>query len=118
MTTAYNAYIAGITKSMNKLNVPSDSITNYLANPAVSVGSANLTLNLIMKEKYVACFLMPVTWDDMRRFDYTYKDFSLPVNATLSTFIRRMDYPSSEISRNASNVPDVSRTDRLWWDKP
>ena len=118
MTTAYNAYIAGITKSMNKLNVPSDSITNYLANPAVSVGSANLTLNLIMKEKYVACFLMPVTWDDMRRFDYTYKDFSLPVNATLSTFIRRMDYPSSEISRNGSNVPDVSRTDHLWWDKP
>ena len=118
MSTAYTAYIAGITASMKKLAVPADSITKYLANPAVSVGASNLTLKLIMKEKYVACFLMPVTWDDMRRFDYSYKNFSLPVNATLPTFIRRLDYPGSEISRNGSNVPDVSRTDHLWWDMP
>ncbi len=115
--TAYDAYIAGITASMNKMGVPADSISKYLANPAVSVGAANLTLSLIMKEKYVACFLMPVTWDDMRRFDYAYKNFSLPVNATLTTFIRRMDYPSTEKSRNGSNVPDVQRTDHLWWDQ-
>jgi hypothetical protein len=118
LSTAYTAYIAGITASMNKLAVPADSVAKYLGNPAVSVGASNLTLKLIMKEKYIACFLMPVTWDDMRRFDYSYKDFSLPVNATLPTFIRRMDYPSSEISRNGSNVPDVSRTDHLWWDMP
>jgi len=116
-TRAYAAYIAGITASMKKLNVAPDSIAKYLANPAVSVGESSLTLNLIMKEKYVACFLMPVTWVDMRRFDYSYKDFTLPVNASLPTFIRRMDYPSSEISRNGANVPDVSRTDHLWWDQ-
>jgi hypothetical protein len=114
---AYTAYIAGITASMQKLNVPADSIANYLANPAVSVGESNLTLKLIMKEKYVACFLMPVTWVDMRRFDYDYKDFVLPENVTLNTFIRRMDYPSSEISANGGNVPNVERTDHLWWDK-
>ena len=117
-TTAYDAYLAGITANMNKLGVPADSIANYLSKPEVSVGAANLTLKLIMKEKYVACFLSPVTWDDLRRFDYSYKDFSLPVNATLSTFIRRMDYPSTEISRNGANVPDASRTDHLWWDMP
>ncbi len=115
--TAYDAYLAGITANMNKMNVPSDSINAYLAKPEVAVGAANLTLQLIMKEKYVACFLMPVTWVDMRRFDYSYKDFSLPVNATLSTFIRRMDYPSTEISRNGANVPEVSPTDHLWWDQ-
>jgi hypothetical protein len=114
---AYTAYIAGITASMNKLNVPADSIAKYLANPAVSVGASALTLNLIMKEKYVACFLMPVTWVDMRRFDYSYKNFALPENATLSTFIRRMDYPGTEISRNGANVPEVQRTDHLWWDQ-
>jgi hypothetical protein len=114
---AYSAYISGITQSMQKLDVPADSISKYLANGAVSVGKDNLTLNLIMKEKYIACFLMPVTWDDMRRLDYSYKDFALPVNATLSTFIRRMDYPQTEISRNGANVPDVERTDHLWWDQ-
>lgn len=118
MTTAYDAYLAGISAGMNKLNVPADSITNYLSKPEVAVGAVNLTLSLIMKEKYVACFLMPVTWDDMRRFDYAYKDFSLPVNVSLSTFIRRMDYPSSESTRNGANVPNVSRTDHLWWDMP
>ncbi|MEP6952362.1 MAG: SusD/RagB family nutrient-binding outer membrane lipoprotein [Ginsengibacter sp.] len=117
MSRAYNAYIAGITANMQKIGVPADSITNYLANPVVSVGAGSLTLSLILKEKYVACFLMPVTWDDMRRFDYAYKDFALPVNVSLPTFIRRLDYPSSEISRNGSNVPDVQRTDHLWWDQ-
>lgn len=117
LTRAYAAYINGITVSMQKINVPADSIAKYLANPAVSVGSAALTLKLIMKEKYVACFLMPVTWDDMRRFDYNYKNFMLPVNATLTTFIRRLDYPSTEISRNGANVPSVQRTDHLWWDQ-
>ncbi len=117
LSRAYTAYIAGITASMQKLDLPADSITKYLANPAISVGSGSLTLSLIMKEKYVACFLMPVTWDDMRRFDYAYKNFALPVNVTLSTFIRRMDYPSSEISSNGANVPAVQRTDHLWWDQ-
>jgi hypothetical protein len=117
MSRAYDAYIAGITASMKKLEVPSDSISKYLANPAVSVGAANLTLNLIMKEKYIACFLMPVTWVDMRRTDYAYKNFNLPVDASLPTFIRRMDYPSTEISRNGANVPAVERTDHLWWDQ-
>ncbi|MEO8855168.1 MAG: SusD/RagB family nutrient-binding outer membrane lipoprotein [Ginsengibacter sp.] len=117
MDRAYSAYIAGITASMNKLEVPADSITKYLNNPAVSVGKTNLTLKLIMKEKYVACFLMPVTWDDMRRFDYNYKGFALPQNADLDTFIRRADYPSSATSRNGKNVPAWTRTDHLWWDQ-
>ena len=114
---AYAAYIAGITASMNKLNVSADLINKYITNPKVGVGEANLSLSLIMKEKYVACFLMPVTWVDMRRFDYAYKDFKLPANVELSNFIRRGDYPSSATARNGANVPDWKRTDRLWWDK-
>lgn len=57
-----------------------------------------------------------VTWVDMRRMDYDYKGFALPANATLSTFIRRADYPTTETSRNP-NVPDYERTDKLWWDQ-
>lgn len=114
---AYNAYLAGITASMQKLNVSAALMNDYLANPAVAVGEANITLALIMKEKYVACFLMPVTWDDLRRFDYGLKDFTLPVNALLSEFIRRANYPSSTTTRNGENVPEVSLTQHLWWDQ-
>jgi hypothetical protein len=73
---------------------------------------------LIFKEKYVATFLQPETWTDARRYNYKYKDFSLPKNALLATFIRRVGYPSSEINRNKDNVPVVSSlADLLWWDK-
>ncbi len=116
-TNAYSAYVAGIIANMQKVGVADAAIQSYIANPGVGVGAANLTLQLIFKEKYVACFLSPVTWDDMRRTDYNYKDFELPQHTVLSTFIRRMNYPADEISTNGDNVPSVQSTDHLWWDQ-
>lgn len=112
---AYAAYLAGIQASMDKMGV--SSAATYINNPVVSTGADNLTLQLIMKEKYIACFLSPVTWDDMRRMDYDYTGFTLPVGALLSTFIRRMNYPNDELSRNGKNIPEVKLTDHLWWDQ-
>lgn len=118
-TRSYNAYLAGIRAHMEKLGVPEAEKNAYLTNPVVAVGAAGLTRDLIFKEKYVAMFLHPEAWTDARRFDYAYKDFTLPQNAQLTTFIRRAGYPSSEISRNGANVPNVaSLAERLWWDKP
>lgn len=114
---AYNAYMDGITAHMQKLGVADTAIERYTTDPRVDVGAENLTLALIMKEKYVATFLSPVAWDDMRRTDYNYKDFSLPLNAVLSTFIRRLNYPADEISTNGTNIPTVQSTDHLWWDQ-
>jgi hypothetical protein len=116
-TTAYDAYREGIIANMQKIGVDDAAIQAYISDPKVSVGSSNLTLQLIMKEKYVALFLSPVTWDDMRRTDYSYKNFMLPENAVISTFIRRMNYPADEISTNGLNVPTVESTDHLWWDQ-
>ena len=117
LTRAYNAYLAGINANMDKLQVPAGAErTAYLA--AASVGAANLTRAMIMKEKYVATYLNPEAWNDARRYDYAYKDFTLPVNAALPTFIRRLSYPSGERSKNGMNIPNVgSLSERLWWDK-
>ena len=52
---------------MQKIGVADTAIQRYTTEPTVAVGAQNLTLPLIMKEKYVALFLSPVTWDDMRR---------------------------------------------------
>jgi hypothetical protein len=117
-TRAYNAYLEAIRANMNKMGVSATARDAYINNPQVSVGAANLTLEDIFREKYKALFLMPVTWDDARRFDYAYEDFDLPLNAMTTTFIRRLVYPSVETSRNAANTPDVSDvTQRLWWDQ-
>ncbi|HVI43827.1 MAG TPA: SusD/RagB family nutrient-binding outer membrane lipoprotein [Chitinophaga sp.] len=113
---AYQAYVRGITASMDKIGVPVNLRDAYLLNPAVGVGAGAITLDLIMKEKYVAQFLHPDTWNDARRFDYRYKDFNMPVNAQLDTFVRRVAYPDSEKSRNGANVPNIKMTDKIWWD--
>lgn len=118
MPGAYNAYLDGIRASMNKIGVTAANRDAYVNDPSVSVGAANLTLKLIFKEKYKALFLSPETWNDARRTNYDYTGFTLPANAVLSTFIRRLDYPSVETTRNGSNVPSVSGLDqKLWWDQ-
>ncbi len=113
---AYAAYLAAINANMTKLQVPDGAEkTAYLA--AASVGSGALTIDLIMKEKYVTTYLNPEAWNDARRYDYQYANFTLPENAALSTFIRRLSYPNGERSKNGANVPDVGpMTERLWWD--
>lgn len=115
---SYAAYLAGISANMDKLTVTAANRDAYLANPLVAVGAAALTKDLIFKEKYIVTYLNPEAWNDARRFDYKYKDFGMPANAALPTFIRRLDYTQGERSKNGGNVPvDVPRTTKLWWDQ-
>jgi len=117
-TRAYNAYLAGIAANMDKLQVAATDKAAYLIQPGVAVGAAALTRDLILKEKYVAMYLNPEAWNDARRYDYKYKNFTLPDNAVLSNFIRRLDYPQGERSKNGANVPqEVPRDTKLWWDQ-
>lgn len=117
-TRAYTAYLEGIRANMTKMGVSATDRDAYIANPTVSVGEANLTLRHIFTEKYKALFLMPVSWDDARRFDYQYQGFQMPVNAVTATFVRRLVYPSVETSRNGKQVPAVADViQKLWWDK-
>lgn len=119
-STAYGAYLDGIRAHMEMIGVDPDDIDEYIDNPVVSVGQANITLDLIMKEKYVALFLHPETWNDARRYNYAYEDMTLPTNHNPELggqFIRRLIYPDSERSRNAENVPSVTLLDHVWWDQ-
>ncbi|TJZ62007.1 SusD/RagB family nutrient-binding outer membrane lipoprotein [Sphingobacterium olei] len=114
---AYAAYLTGIGANMDKLEVAAADKATYLASPLVAVGESGLTLELIFKEKYIATYLNAEAWNDARRHDYQYKDFTMPENAALETFIRRLDYPQGEANKNGQNVPtEVPRSTRLWWD--
>ncbi|MCX2679184.1 SusD/RagB family nutrient-binding outer membrane lipoprotein [Galbibacter sp. EGI 63066] len=116
---SYQAYLDGITAHMEMLEVAQTEIDAYLADPSVSMGEAAFTMNDIFKEKWVALFLHPETWNDARRFDYQYKDMDLPANLNSDLngqFIRRVPYPDNEISRNGENVPSVTLLDRIFWD--
>lgn len=118
--TAYDAYLEGINAHMDMLSVDPDEKADYLADPSVSMGADALTLDDIFKEKYVALFLHPETWNDARRFDYAYKDMTTPDNLNPDLggeYIRRLAYPDSEVSRNGNNVPSVTLLDRIWWNQ-
>jgi hypothetical protein len=114
---AYAAYLEGIKANLNKMGVLPADRDKYVNHASVCVGSAALTLTNIFQEKWKALFLTPVSWDDARRFNYAYPLFQLPLNVKTSTFVRRLVYPSVEISRNGAKVPAVTDvTSRLWWD--
>ena len=117
---SYQAYLDGIIAHMQMLEVPQDEIDTYLADPSVSMGEGAFTLADIFKEKWVALFLHPESWNDARRFDYQYKDMDLPANLNPNLngqFIRRLPYPDNEVSRNGQNVPEVTLLDRIFWDE-
>jgi len=120
-TDGYTAYLDGIKANMNKLGV---DFTNYVADPSVSMDAPNLKLQNIMKEKYIANFLNPETYVDVRRYDYStsvFKNLALPADNALSEFpgkwFARAQYPSSETQRNPDNVTanQKSPTDPVWW---
>ncbi|MCW5909594.1 MAG: SusD/RagB family nutrient-binding outer membrane lipoprotein [Cyclobacteriaceae bacterium] len=117
---AYAAYLAGITAHMDMLGVSAANRDAYISDPIVSVGDANITLDLIMKEKYIAMFLHPEAWNDARRYNFAYTDMTVPdqLNTALNgQFSRRLQYPSSEFSTNSANVPEVNLLNRIWWDQ-
>jgi hypothetical protein len=116
---AATAYEEGIRAHMTKLGVDPADIDAYWANPAVS-GTVNI--DQIMKEKYVAMFLMPEVWNDARRYDYAYEGFELPANHNSDLngqMIRLVRYPDSEQQRNAQQIPDRHPLlGRIFWDTP
>lgn len=117
---SYEAYLEGIRAHMQKVGVPQAEIDAYINSPEVSMGVENLALKDIFEEKWKAMFLHPEAWVDARRFDYQYEDFSLPANLNPdlnNQFLRRLAYPDTEVSRNGSNVPNVTLLDRIFWDK-
>jgi len=117
---AYDAYLEGIASHMQTIGVPQDEIDTYLALPEVAVGSGSLTRDLILKEKYIALFLNPETYNDARRYDFQYEDMTVAANLNPElggNFATRIIYPESETQRNSSNVPQVTMLDNIWWDQ-
>ncbi|MCC2547168.1 SusD/RagB family nutrient-binding outer membrane lipoprotein [Hymenobacter sp. BT175] len=157
-TRALAAYREGIRAHMRKIGVGGTAtqstitvtypviteaqITAYLSSAAVAQTEAALTLRNIMEQKYIALFLNPESWTDVRRYDYSnsiYVNFAYPansVNTQISTqtdptrrFPRRMLPGATEVLYNPnailkaySDVGAISEGDYItapmWFDRP
>lgn len=61
----------GIRYHMNRLQVPADEITGFLDDPNLVPGTSNVTISDIMRQKYIAMYLQPELWNDIRRYGYS-----------------------------------------------
>lgn len=121
---AYDAYRAGIAASFQKLGVEAGAANTYQNHAQVNVGPANLTLELIMREKQVVMFLNPDAWTDVRRYDYNanlFRGMALPEKQETSMngqFIRRSLLPLKEVNRNPNALAALKpMTEKMWWDQ-
>ncbi|MEO9511530.1 MAG: SusD/RagB family nutrient-binding outer membrane lipoprotein [Flavobacteriaceae bacterium] len=121
---AYDAYLEGIEANMTKLGVDRAEASAYLSDSSVAVGADNLTIALIMREKFIATFLNPESFVDLRRYDFDPNVFiglELPFghNPILNgEWVRRVQYPASEQTRNGAEVELVIKgiEEGVWWD--
>jgi hypothetical protein len=122
---AYDAYLEGIRANMEKLGIAPEQSAAYLADASVAVGADNLTMQLIMREKYIATFLNPESFVDLRRYDFdpdVFVGLELPVNHNEilnGQWVRRAQYPASEQTRNGEEVEKVTQGIGVgvWWDR-
>lgn len=110
---AYQAYLNGIQSSLNEAQVGAE-YDAYIANPEVGVGAANLTLEDVITQKYIALYTDPEVFSDWRRTNFP----ALTPN-TGTQIPRRLPYAQTEIFSN-ENTPspgDVTIYSRVWWDQ-
>ena len=117
---AYTAYINGIKANFTKLGI-SDKVDAYLATSAVAQSSAALTLSQIMMQKYIALYLQPEAWADMRRYNYSanvYTGLQYPVNALAvyeGKWIQRLPYdPETEYKYNPKEIERLGAKEQTW----
>lgn len=117
--SAYVAYLDGIEASFTEALsavIDADSISTlydeYVAQASVGVGEANLTVEDIITQKWIALYTHPEVFSDWRRTGYPELE---PITGT--AIPRRLPYAQTEIFSNPGNVPgNVNIYTPVWWD--
>ncbi|MGN6494148.1 MAG: SusD/RagB family nutrient-binding outer membrane lipoprotein [Agriterribacter sp.] len=124
---AQQLYRDGITASLEQYNIPGADANDYMASPAASIatGTDEEKLENIIVQKYLAMYHQGTeAWAEFRRTGYPRIWTGGDLGSTNGNIPRRLTYPTSEYSRNNSNVAQaVSRLNggdkmmsRIWWD--
>lgn len=111
---AHQAYLDAIAASFDESGQSGDYAA-YVSNTDVDPGAANLTLEHIMTQKYIAMFGNYESFSDWRRTNIP--DLEADPN-TGANVPRRLPYAENEILSN-TNTPspaDVTIFSRVWWD--
>ncbi len=120
MQRAYQALINGITRNFQRLGIGSE-LNAYLNSEAVPGSATELKISDIMMQKYIALYLQPEVWVDMRRYRYSnhaYPELEYPENALdlyEGRWIKRMPYdPQTEYIYNPHEIARLGARGDLW----
>ncbi|MDD4609048.1 MAG: SusD/RagB family nutrient-binding outer membrane lipoprotein [Bacteroidaceae bacterium] len=103
-----DAYISGLKIYSGEIDNPFET------------GDKEGMLEQIITQKWLASFPNGNEgWADFRRTDYPRllnvldnRDANIP----MGKFIKRINYPYSEMDNNSENVPNINQGTRVWWD--
>lgn len=109
-SAAHQNYLDGINSSLTGYGISTAAATTYLGQSSVDPGASSLTLDHIMKQKYIALFMDPEVFTDWRR---TGIPALTPNNG--SVIPRRFPYPQQELNLNP-NTPKVTIYSPVDWD--
>jgi len=106
----HQAYLDAIASSLSDVNLSGDYAT-YVGQSSVDPGSANLTMNHIMTQKYIAMYTDVEAYTDWRRTGIP----ALTPN-TGTEIPTRFPYPEDEVRYNSNCPKDVTIFEKVWWD--
>jgi hypothetical protein len=107
---AQAAFEAAVAASV--LQVTGSANTEWLD---ANINGVTVSMELIMAQKYIATFGTNQAYADYRRTGLPV--IVVPTGAVLPAMPTRFPYAQDEITYNTANVPSVTISDKLWWDK-
>lgn len=117
---AFQAYLNGVNANFQRLGIGSQ-FTAYSESAAMAQSASLLQISHIMMQKYIALYLHPETWVDMRRYKYSnsaYPALQYPTNALdiyQGQWIVRLPYdPQTEYIYNPNEIARLGARDDLW----
>ena len=120
MERAYQAYLNGIQRNFQRLGIGGD-FNAYRESQAVAQSASQLNIAHIMMQKYIALYMQPETWVDMRRYGYSnqaYPELQYPENALPlyeGRWIMRMPYdPQTEYIYNPNEIERLGARNDDW----
>lgn len=111
------AYKEAVQAACSKAGLSDEEIAAYTAQGSVFINDENLTLEMIMKQKFLSFFMMqPIeAYNDYRRTRY------MSLYNTHDGFPERILYPDNEYATNTNAPSDINLvtiyTKKLWWAK-
>jgi len=78
---AYTTTVEAVERNMNRLQVPNDTKKNLFFQIRLP-GPSSFTIADLMQQKYVAMYLQPEQWTDVRRYNYSSETNGIKYNNT------------------------------------